>query len=163
MPASKPANYLNWSVTTGTKTQPPTGQCQSGWLYGQAPPMDYMNYIHWISDQWIQWLDQVTTPSAQMFSLTASGTIDASAGFDSTYWCAPATSAGMTFTLPASASYPGYVVRVKNTKFSSNWNVNIVVTGTDKVENQTTDVLGQGEYRVYKSDGLGNWFIIAGA
>lgn len=63
MVASKPATYLNW-VPDGSpskQVQPPNAQMQSGWTAGEAPPMEYMNWLFYTSDQWIQWLDQLSS------------------------------------------------------------------------------------------------------
>lgn len=63
---AKPGNHLDW-VPSGLSTyiQPPTvGQQATGWVFGQAPPFEYMNWLFYYTDQWIQYFDQVLTPGA---------------------------------------------------------------------------------------------------
>lgn len=59
MPAPiKPSLFLNWTDGTPPKvTQPPSSLQSSGWLPGEAPPPDFMNWLFWLTDSWIQWLD----------------------------------------------------------------------------------------------------------
>lgn len=57
--ATKPSTYLNWTDGAGSKVvQPPPAQLLSGWTAGEAPPFEYMNWLFWTTDLWIQWLDQ---------------------------------------------------------------------------------------------------------
>lgn len=66
MTVSKPGNYLNWvpSADPGFIQNPTTGQKATGWVYGESPPFEYMNWLFYYCDQWIQWFDQVLTPGA---------------------------------------------------------------------------------------------------
>src|SRR5271169_6752654 len=58
---SRPSQYLNWTDGSPSKVvQPPSPYSLLGWVAGQAPPFQYMNYLFWPSDQWIQWLDSFT-------------------------------------------------------------------------------------------------------
>lgn len=66
MTVPKPGNYLDW-VPSGSAAfiqNPTTGQKASGWVYKEAPPFQYINWLHYYTDQWIQWFDQVLTPGA---------------------------------------------------------------------------------------------------
>lgn len=56
---AKPTSYLNWTDgAAGKVVQPPPAQLLSGWTEGEVPPMEYMNWLFWEADQWIQYLDQ---------------------------------------------------------------------------------------------------------
>jgi hypothetical protein len=57
-PPPKPSLYLNW--TNGMSpmvTQPPASLQTSGWVPGVKPPPDFLNWLFWLTDSWIQWLD----------------------------------------------------------------------------------------------------------
>lgn len=50
--------FLDW--TNGMSpfvTQPPSSLQASGWVPGQGPEPDFMNWLFWLADQWIQWID----------------------------------------------------------------------------------------------------------
>lgn len=66
---SRPSNYINWTDGSPTKVvQPPSAFALQGWIAGQAPPFQYMNYLFYTLDQWVQWLDFFTQNSlAGMF------------------------------------------------------------------------------------------------
>lgn len=58
---TKPTVYLDWTDGSPTKvTQPGPSQQASGWVAGERPPFQYMNWLFYITDQWIQWLDYYT-------------------------------------------------------------------------------------------------------
>lgn len=61
---TKPVLYLNWApsgTTNGYVQQPSAGQQNTGWVGGQAPPYQTLNWITSLTDQWIQYLDSVTS------------------------------------------------------------------------------------------------------
>lgn len=80
--ASRPSTYIDW-VPSGNPsyiTQPTTGQASTGWVVDEAPPFQYMNWLFYYTDQWIQYLDAVITPGAPSLAanslvLTTTGTI----------------------------------------------------------------------------------------
>jgi hypothetical protein len=43
--------------------QPTAGQSNNGWQYGEAPPADYLNWLFYTTDQWIQFLYGSATAS----------------------------------------------------------------------------------------------------
>lgn len=54
----KPTLYLSWTDGSPPNvTQPPSSLQSSGWVPGEAPPPDFMNWLFWLTDSWIQWLD----------------------------------------------------------------------------------------------------------
>lgn len=58
--ANKPISYLNWTDGAPSKVvQPPSNFSLQGWQAAQAPPFQYMNWLFWLTDQWIQYLDQI--------------------------------------------------------------------------------------------------------
>lgn len=59
--AARPASYLNWVPSNNPAyIQTPTaGQLTTGWLFREAPPFQYMNWIHNLEDQWIQYFDSI--------------------------------------------------------------------------------------------------------
>jgi len=40
------------------RVEPPDGQKQTGWDRNQVPPRQWMNWLAWKTNQWIQWLDR---------------------------------------------------------------------------------------------------------
>jgi hypothetical protein len=51
----KPTADTTWSVT-GTKTEPSAGQKDAGWVVGQKPPAQWLNWWQNAVYQWILWL-----------------------------------------------------------------------------------------------------------
>jgi hypothetical protein len=59
---NRPQAYLNWTDGNPSKVQqPPANYALAGWQSGQAPPPEYMNWLFWLADQWIQYLDPLIT------------------------------------------------------------------------------------------------------
>jgi hypothetical protein len=57
--ASRPDTYLDWTDGAPSKVvQPPSSKQLQGWVAAEAPPFQYMNWLFWLTDQWIQFLDQ---------------------------------------------------------------------------------------------------------
>ena len=62
--ASQPSSYLNWipggtgaSGSDGYYMVPPSsGQRTTGWVMLESPPFQYMNWLFYMTDQWIQFL-----------------------------------------------------------------------------------------------------------
>jgi hypothetical protein len=83
---TKPSLYLNW--TNGSSpavTQPPSSLQTSGWLPTEAPPPDFMNWLFWLTDSWIQYLDfQVEQVINAASGITALSTILSTTGNTST-------------------------------------------------------------------------------
>lgn len=60
--ANRPQTYLDWTDGSPSKVvQPPSNFSLTGWQAGQAPPFQYMNFLFWLTDQWIQYLDPLVT------------------------------------------------------------------------------------------------------
>ena len=61
--AGKPSSYINW--TSGQAqyvVQPPAGVAAIGWQDAEAPPAEYMNWLFYTLDQWVQYLDEIVEP-----------------------------------------------------------------------------------------------------
>lgn len=68
--ANKPSTYLNWTDGNGTKiTQPPAAQLLSGWTAGEPMPFQYLNWLFYETDQWIQYLDNQLNDDVSIFNL----------------------------------------------------------------------------------------------
>lgn len=73
--AARPSLYMDWTDGGVTKvTEPPAGQKSSGWLSGEAPPFNYLNWLFWLSDQWIQYLDGEINNSGSILVTTGNTT-----------------------------------------------------------------------------------------
>lgn len=56
---SRPSTFLDWTDGSPSKVvQPPTSKQLQGWVAAEAPPFQYMNWLFWLTDQWIQFLDE---------------------------------------------------------------------------------------------------------
>jgi hypothetical protein len=156
--STKPGNYLNWipSGSSSYISQPSSGQLTTGWIANEAPPFQYLNWLFYYIDQWIQWFDFITTGSNQFEVVTGNTTC----GFPITKYFCNTASAGFTMTLPAAASNGGVSFELKNSSFTSGNNVTVARTGSDDIEGGTSDTIAPGEYRKYTSDGVSNWFMM---
>jgi len=59
---AKPSTYLGW-VPSGSGSyiqNPTTGQKTTGFTEDESPPFEYINWLFYITDQWVQWLDSAT-------------------------------------------------------------------------------------------------------
>lgn len=54
--ATKPSEYLDWNPSQSNVIEPPSGKKSEGWI-AEEPPADYMNWLFYMSDQWIKWFD----------------------------------------------------------------------------------------------------------
>lgn len=59
--ATKPSVFLNWTsgLSPSQIVQPPTGKQAVGWLEGEAPAYEYMNWLFYITDIWIQYFEAI--------------------------------------------------------------------------------------------------------
>lgn len=155
---SKPGTFLNWTDGSGSKVvQPPSSQQASGWTAGEPPPFQYMNWLFWLTDQWIQWLSGNTTTIAFQ-NLTANTTIPNTANIG-TYFCNPDTIAPFTATLPAVAANPGLMVVIKNTGLpSNNNNVTVAANGADTIEGAATVSVTPRTSYILQNDGVTTWW-----
>lgn len=65
---AKPTTYLLWTDGNASKvTLPPSALRLAGWTPGNPPPPDYMNWLFWLTDQWIQYLDQSINSDVSIF------------------------------------------------------------------------------------------------
>lgn len=65
---NKPTTFLNWTDGSPTKvTQPPGAQSLAGWTPGEAPPMQYMNWLFYQTDQWLKWLEENISAASSIF------------------------------------------------------------------------------------------------
>ena len=60
---SRPSVYLTWTdgASPSKVREPPSGKKLAGWLKSERPPYQYMNWLFWLTDQWIQYLDSELT------------------------------------------------------------------------------------------------------
>lgn len=58
---AKPTNGVDWA-STGIVTEPPLAKKNSGWLYGEPPFFDYMNWIQFTLGLWSLWLKNLVFP-----------------------------------------------------------------------------------------------------
>lgn len=155
---SKPGTFLNWTDGSGSKVvQPPSSQQASGWTAGEPPPFQYMNWLFWLTDQWIQWLDGNTASIASQI-VTSNLTISAISNFG-TYFCDPDTIAPFTLTLPAVTIFPGAIIVVKNTGLpSNNNNVTVAANGSDTIEGAATVSVTPRTSYILQNDGVTTWW-----
>lgn len=167
--ATRPSTFLNWLGGSATPpsqylTQPPGGQLATGWLSGQPGPFQYENYILWLLDQWIQYLDNtgfeptsvtLTLGTSQVYAVLPPTTVVFIIG----------TTAGGV-VIPDSVGNPDYQVTIKNISYGNPTYVLGVspATGTDKIENGTAGAgisLSLGQSVTLHSDGAGNYWMVS--
>lgn len=66
----KPDKLPLWA-TTGTITEPLYAKKLTGWLFEEAPPFDYFNWIHNLTYQWLDFLDFVNNKASFSGSFTS--------------------------------------------------------------------------------------------
>lgn len=61
----RPQYYNDWTDGDVSKvTRPDNATLLQGWVPGQPPPPDYLNWLTWNEDEWTQFLDPVMTVTA---------------------------------------------------------------------------------------------------
>lgn len=71
MPVTRPVDFLNWTDGSPTKvTQPGSSKKLQGWIV-EEPPFQYINWLYYQTDIWIQWLDQLTQQLTVATGITA--------------------------------------------------------------------------------------------
>src|SRR3954471_4987944 len=57
---TKPSQYLDWCSDGDPLkiAQPASSLADAGWVGAQPPLAEHMNWLLYMTDQWIQWLDQ---------------------------------------------------------------------------------------------------------
>jgi hypothetical protein len=59
--AIKPTKFLNWTDGSNSKVvEPPSPQAFTGWVAGEKPPFQYMNWLFWLTGKWIEWFEALT-------------------------------------------------------------------------------------------------------
>lgn len=59
---NRPQTYLNWTDGAPSKVvQPPSNFSLTGWQASQAPPFQYMNWLFFLTDEWIKYLDPLVS------------------------------------------------------------------------------------------------------
>jgi hypothetical protein len=76
MSAPRPSTYLNWVPSNSPSyiTQPTSGQLTTGWVFKEAPPFQYMNWVINLTDQWIQYLDNTNLLGLETIDLSETST-----------------------------------------------------------------------------------------
>lgn len=99
MTVARPPQYLDWTDGNPSKVvQPPANFLLEGWDPGQAPPSQYMNWLFYTTDQWIQYLDHITNAGIpdQVLRLINGG-----------YWSFDKTTGNLAWSLAFNISVPG--------------------------------------------------------
>lgn len=66
---TRPSRYLNWTDGNASKvTAPDTSTALAGWVPGEVPPPDYVNWLTWMTDEWIQYLDQTVNADVSIYN-----------------------------------------------------------------------------------------------
>ncbi len=66
---SRPSVYPLWTDGDPLKvTQPDASTQLAGWVPGEPPPADYVNWLLWITGQWISYLDQSVNSDVSIYN-----------------------------------------------------------------------------------------------
>jgi hypothetical protein len=163
---TRPATYINWVTAVNPTpyiTQPTTGQATTGWTGGEVPPMQYMNWLHYMTDQWVQYLDYAIS------NVTGIVVASKNPATDSPYnvvtadkgklFLVDTSNGAMTFNLPVPAA--NFAIGIKDSAGGIDTNnITLHRNGSESIEGLAADYVMQapwGEWWFY-SDGT-NWFI----
>lgn len=70
MAVSKPSTYPIWTDGDPSKvTQPPSPQLLSGWTAGEPIPFQYLNWLFWLINGWVEYLDQTVSGDVTALNL----------------------------------------------------------------------------------------------
>ncbi len=157
MSVTQPSTFLFWDTNLANILTPPAAYLENGYIPGQAYPCEYDNYVIWLLDQWIQFLQQQVSSNGGQTTVTTSQTLT------TTYvsWFFNPSGGNLIATLPNSIGVPGQLWRVKNVSFGGSKTVTVVLNlNTDKLEGTLngTAVLNPGEILIVQSDGAGNYY-----
>lgn len=99
--ATRPSAYINF---TAAGVQPPSSVTNNGWSAGQSPVAAHFNYLFHGLDQWVQFLDSVTTGGNIATNLAASqGARLVGGGL----WSFAASADALSWSSPFAISVPG--------------------------------------------------------
>ena len=163
--ANQPSEFLNWlgglsSPPSQYLAQPPTGQLNTGFVAGQPPPYQYINFALWLLDQWVQYLD--SGQNNLIYVSVTSGPYDINPPTKTVF--ANPTSASFDVYLPSSTANSGYECVIKNISIGSSNTITVgLVSGTDQIESNgagVASVIAGGEVLRVKSDGAGNYWVM---
>jgi len=65
---SKPTTKPVWNTSGANRSTPSSGQQASGWTVNQAPPSSWLNWLAYWTYAWIDYLDEIGTDLAGLFS-----------------------------------------------------------------------------------------------
>lgn len=61
MPLPKPSSKTLWTKTNPTvRTEPSGSKKESGWAPNERPPAEFFNWLDYITNEWIEYLESVT-------------------------------------------------------------------------------------------------------
>lgn len=70
MAVTRPTTFPTWTDGAANKvSQPPSASATQGFTAGQSPPFQWVNWLFYTSNQWLQWLDQSTYTTNQASSV----------------------------------------------------------------------------------------------
>ncbi len=171
--ATKPTSTPRWADVGGSIVDPPSGTKDVGWLVGQKPPAQYLNWWKNLSYQWFEYLKDGIFSGA--FGLSTSITPSAITGSNDNY--APtdhATTAEIRQDLSAAATLTGLaggaggrivILRNLNATYDLKLAHDITSTAANRFslpESKDLYLVGINSYAVLKySATLSRWVVIA--
>lgn len=76
--ADRPSEFLDWIPDNTTNIiEPPTGLKNTGWPVGTSPPAQYFNWLLNLTNQWLEYLDEVASGWPNIFVDSEASFIDA--------------------------------------------------------------------------------------
>lgn len=59
--AVKPSSQIDWTTSNpAVRSEPTSGEKNTGWAIDQRPPREYMNWLFYNLDQWVKYFEDVT-------------------------------------------------------------------------------------------------------
>lgn len=171
MPPTLPVEFLDWNPSESNVIDPPAGLKSNGYLPTEVPASQHHNWIFNLTDQWIQWLNYVTSTILPTTGLASRGFV--SVNFGASPYVMTSLNTGQVLLvdttggpvlldLPDPIANPGFVITVVD--FAGQFPVNnatFVRFGTEKIQylNANYAMSAQGGIWSLQSDGA-NWNIV---
>jgi hypothetical protein len=162
MPISKPNAKTNWTVGNpnfNTVTiEPNNSKKQTGWQSAEKPAFQYMNWIHYITNEWIKYFED---PLGQITIINNTNSPYNATSLNRWIGC-NTTGGNITINLPPVASNTG--VEFLIAKISSDTNtVTLDGNGSETINNQITYVIKHQFETVRLKEINGQWVLTSSA
>lgn len=162
MPLAKPTSKPDWTESNpsfATVTIEPTaGKKITGWTADERPPYQTVNWLFYIVDQWIKYLESITDYKYK--TVLVRSTAGAYAVLDTDQVIlADLTTGAQTHTLPTAVGKAGMTVTFKKIDASSNI-LTIEGDGTETIDQELNQTIEDRNTSITMVSDNANWHLI---